>query len=107
MWSRLRVPVILAAALLAGCAANQAHVQPPAPCSDSLYVQLKREHPDSLSEREWQRLQSLDQACAVTRAQAHGQMTGMMGMGTGRGVLWMGLVMVVGSIMVLMMSTLR
>lgn len=116
MLSRLIAPVFLFFALaLGGCAtrqAQQAQVPQPAPCSDSLYLQLKRAHPDSLSERAWQRLQNLDQACAATKTQATkteatGQMSGMMGMGSGRGVLLMGAVMVVGLVMVLTMGALR
>ena len=95
---------------LGGCAARQAHVQEPTPCTDSLYVQLKRQHPDSLSGRAWERLQALEQACTVARAQRGSEMQGMrgmMGMGSRRGVLWMGLAMVVGVGMVLMMTALR
>ena len=107
MPSRLTLPILLALALsLSGCAARQAHLQEPAPCSDSLYVELRRQHPDSLSEREWQRLQTLEQACAAVRTQRDGDMNGMMGMGSGRGLLWMGLVMV-GIGMVITMGRLR
>ena len=60
-------------ALLAGCATpavRQAHVATPAPCTDSLYLRLKQQHPDSLSERASQRLQSLDRDCATARAES-------------------------------------
>ena len=92
---------------LGGCAARQAHVQEPTPCTDSLYVQLKRQHPDSLSERAWARLQGLEQDCTVARAQHKSGMSGMMGMGSRRGVLSMVVVMAVGVGMVLMMAALR
>lgn len=97
MPSRLTLPILLALFLaLSGCAARQAHLQEPAACSDSLYVQLQRQHPDSLSARAWERLQTLEQTCAAARAKRNGDMSGMMGMGSGRSMLWMGLVMVVG-----------
>lgn len=108
MPSRLTSPILLALMLaLGGCAARQAHLQEPATCSDSLYMQLKRQHPDSLSERAWERLQMLEQSCAAARTQRNGDMNGMMGMGSGRSILWMGLVMVVGVGMALTMGRLR
>lgn len=108
MSSRLPLPILLALMLsLSGCAARQAHVQEPAPCSDSLYLQLKRQHPDSLSERAWERLQALERNCTAARTQRSSEMNGMMGMGSGRGFLWMGLLMVVGVGMALAMSVWR
>lgn len=109
MSPRPLITILLALVLsLSGCAARRAHVQEPAPCSDSLYVQLKRQHPDSLSERAWQRLQALEQSCAAARTQRNSdEMNGMMGMGSSRGLLWMGLIMAVGVGMALMMSALR
>lgn len=113
MQPRLIAPLLFSALVLGGCATRQAQqgqLSQPSPCTDSLYLELKREHPDSLSEREWQRLQSLDQACAATRTRAartdaSGQMGGMMG--AGRGVFLMGAVMVVGIVMALAMGALR
>ena len=108
MRSRLTLPIFVALVLsFSGCAARQAHLQEPASCSDSLYVQLKRQHPDSLSERAWERLRTLEQNCAAARTQRNGDMNGMMGMGSSRGLLWMGLVMVVGVGMALTMARLR
>lgn len=53
-----------------------------APCSDAIYLELKAEPPDSLSEREWTRLQELERACATTRGTAEpADRGGMMGMG--------------------------
>ena len=84
---------VATALVLSGCApaaSRAVHAAQPAACTDSIYVHLSRQHPDSLSERSWQRLQSLDSACARARAAAptdpHG--TGMMGMGTGSGKVW-------------------
>lgn len=68
-----RTTAVFFLALLAGCATPARRPVPvaePAPCSDSTYVQLKRQHPDSVSERGWQRLQSLDRDCAATRAES-------------------------------------
>ena len=111
MSSRRLLPTLSVLLLsLGGCAARQAHVQEPTPCTDSLYVQLKRQHPDSLSERAWARLQGLEQACTVARAQhksGMSGMSGMMGMGSRRGALSMVVVMAVGVGMVLMMAALR
>ena len=103
LWMTM-LPMVLT---VAACATNPMPARSPAPCADSLYIQLKRQHPDSLSERAWQRLQSMDQACAATQMQANGQMRGMMGMGSMSGVLVMGVVMVVGAAMVLVMTAVR
>jgi hypothetical protein len=59
----------LALTFLAGCTtpAYQVRHTAPAPCTDSVYVGLKQQQPDSLSEREWQRLQSLERECGNAR----------------------------------------
>ncbi len=77
------------------------------PCDDSLYVRLKGQNPDSLSERSWQRLQSLDRDCAATRAPVPVEAGGMMGMGHGRGGRWTGVGIVAALLMVIMMTALR
>ena len=79
----------------------------PEPCGDSLYVQLKRTHPDSLSERAWQRLQSLDRDCAATRTAEQMETSGMMGMGHARDGRWMGMGLVALALMAIMMTALR
>lgn len=64
---------VLSLALLTSCApatTRSASVPEPAPCMDSAYLQLQAEPPDSLSEREWQRLQTLDRDCRVARTEA-------------------------------------
>ena len=81
------------ALLVSGCATSSprsAHGPAPAACTDSLYVQLSRQHPDSMSERVWQRFQALDSACARARTQAVDASLGMgmMGMGHGGGRAW-------------------
>lgn len=95
------LPVLTTIALLlvscATAAPSRSHVPEPAACSDSLYVQLSRQHPDSLSERSWQRLQSLERACATARAQTSSETggMGMMGMDHGGRGLWTGAGMLV------------
>lgn len=87
----LAVAAFLAVTVLSACVtpAAQWRAVAPSPCADTTYLQLKRQHPDSLSEREWQRFQSLDTACTEAQARAreravieteHG---GWMGMGHG------------------------
>ena len=99
------LPMLAAVAmLLVSCATiptPQSHAMAPVACSDSVYVQLSRQHPDSLSERSWQRLQSLERACAAARAQTPTEESsgmGMMGMDHGGRGLWtgVGMLFVVG-----------
>lgn len=107
------LPMLAAAALLliscATTAPPRSHAMEPAACSDSLYVELSSQHPDSLSDRSWQRLQSLERACAAARAQKPSETggMGMMGMDHGRGGLWTGFGMLVVVGMVIMMTRLR
>jgi hypothetical protein len=104
---RMRRAALVLLALVMACATpmQQASMRQPAPCEDSLYVQLKRTHPDSLSERAWQRLQSFDRDCAAARAQAQTEASGMaMGMGHGRGGRWMGMGIVGVVLMVALMT---
>ncbi len=88
MKPRHAVPMLAASLLLGSCATVspplRAHAPEPAACSDSLYVQLARQHPDSLSERAWLRLQSLDSACVRTRTHSAGDSHDMRMMGMGR-----------------------
>lgn len=65
--------VVLALALLTACAPPTSRLSPvvaASPCGDSSYVRLRQQEPDSLSAREWQRLQTLDRECAAARAPA-------------------------------------
>lgn len=65
--------VMFALALLAACVPPTPRLSPVAaasPCGDSSYVRLQQQDPDSLSVREWQRLQTLDRECAAARAPA-------------------------------------
>lgn len=104
------VSLLVVAIVLNGCATTQTHVQAPSPCSDPIYAQLTREHPDSLSERAWQRLQSLERACVAARAESRRDMTGMggmMGMGHGRGVIGVALMVVAAVAMAVTMTALH
>ena len=76
------VLMISAAALfVAACAPRQVVHQEPPPCTEPLYLRLKSAAPDSLSEREWTRLQDLERACHSARSSAeHRDAGGMMGM---------------------------
>ncbi len=103
---------VATASLLAGCAtpaSRTAHAPEPAACTDSVYVRLARQHPDSLSERAWQRLQSLDSACASARTHTANDARGMgmMGMGHGQSRAWAILVPLVVAGMAIMMVALR
>lgn len=112
MTHRSRFPVLVAAVLLAGCAApasRATHAPPPVACTDSLYLQLARQHPDSLSERAWTRLQSLDSACARARTRPENDTRGMgmMGMGHGGSRAWTILAPVIVASMAAMMIVFR
>lgn len=65
--------LLLATTLLAACApavaaqGDAAAAPRVAACDDPVYFRLKSAEPDSLTEREWTRLQQLDQQCAAER----------------------------------------
>lgn len=96
-------------ATVGGCATTAAHptsMPEPTPCRDSLYLDLRRHAPDSLSSREWERFRALDRECSAARshdAEARRGMPrgGMMGMGhstegwTVRGLLAITLMVVI------------
>ena len=112
MRSRLAFPVLVGTLLVAGCARSSptlAHGPEPAACTDSLYVQIARQHPDSLSERAWRRLQSLDSACARARAATVSDTRGMgmMGMAHGQNRYWVILAPLIMAGMAVMMITFR
>ena len=75
--------VVLALALLAACVPPTSRLSPVATsstCGDPSYVRLQQQHPDSLSVREWQRLQTLDRECAAAREAASRETNVMAGM---------------------------
>jgi hypothetical protein len=97
---------VLSVAFLIGCATagtGTASVPAPAPCADALYADLRAQPPDSLSEREWQRLQALDRECAAARAEAPRTIAAQTDAQHHR-VWWMASGLVMVGVMVLMMG---
>lgn len=87
-----RRSAVVGLALLVACVPATTHPARAAaasPCADSSYVKLRQQPPDSLSTREWNRLETLDRACAGAGAQAHRDADAMSGSAHGRGH-WMG-----------------
>ena len=75
-----RGSVVLALALLAACVPPTSRLSPVAaasPCEDPSYLRLQQQDPDSLSMREWQRLQVLDRECAAARPHASRELSAM------------------------------
>ena len=102
-----RAIAVFCLALVASCATpatRAVRVAEPVPCADSTSVQLKRQHPDSLSDRSWQRLQSLDRACAAARAESSlGARSGTTGAGNSGGhLMWVGAVVMMVAMVVAM-----
>lgn len=100
----VRITSVLSLALLGACAApgtRPGYTPEPVPCVDPVYVELKAEPPDSLSEREWQRLRELDHACAVARASETRSADDWMG-GPHHGHWWMGAGLVMTAMMAAM-----
>lgn len=70
----LRGSAVLAVALLAACTPPATHptaVATPTACEDPSYLKLRQQNPDSLTERAWERLQTLDRECATARRRAY------------------------------------
>ncbi len=101
----MRVAVLLVLGAPAACAPAMSSAREPVPCRDSMYLRLKAVPPDSLSEREFQRLHDLEQSCAQARMAAHGGGMGAMGGMHGGAWWWLAMpaMMVVGALMWLMM----
>lgn len=91
----------------AGCTAPQPERRPEprsATCADSIYLELSREHPDSLSDRAWERLQQLDAACARARNGAE-QVDSSVSAGHHKDTwIWMPAMTFLGTLMWLMMG---
>lgn len=89
-----RIIAVFCLAILASCATTgtrQVRVAEWAPCADSTYLELRRQHPDSLSERGWLRLQSLERDCATTREESSQRGTAGMTDASHRGrSMWLG-----------------
>lgn len=100
--TRAPVSVIAVLLLTTGCATLRPPASPQSPCEDPAYLRLRAEEPDSLSEREYERLQVLDEQClnqSVDDAPAGDRMHGGFG-----GWLWMPVMMFAGGLMWLMMG---
>lgn len=102
--------------LLAACA-PAATPSPPAAavprssaCEDPLYLELRASEPDALTEREWTRLQQLEELCVLERRTAEARQPG--GEDPAHRAdqhaamwLWMPAMMAFGGLMWLMMGT--
>jgi hypothetical protein len=87
---------------VAGCAsaAPRQTVEPePVACTDASLMELRAEHPDSLSDRGWQQLQAFERECSLARAAAARETWGRPGdhhlwwMGSGLAMMLMMLAM--------------
>lgn len=80
--------------------------RPVAPaCTDSIYLELSQQHPDSLSDRAWARLQQLEATCQKQQAdRPEGQASVVDWDHHARGWLWMPAMMGFGLLMWLMMG---
>lgn len=90
---------------LAGCASTarpQRFEPAPVACADSSLVKLRAVHPDSLSEREWQRLQVLERNCSLARAQTARETPGRT---HDHAMWWMGSGLAMALMMVAMWSS--
>ena len=96
-----RVLLLLVLGSLTACAPAMSGTREPVPCRDSMYLRLKAVPPDSLSEREFQRLHDLEQSCAQARMTEHRR--GMGAMHGGWWMLVMPAMMAVGALMWVMM----
>lgn len=104
-----RALALLPTALIIGWACTTPTSAPEAPtpassaCADPLYLELRGEQPDSLSEREWERLQQMESACQIERTRA----TEGVSVDRDRHLemwIWMPAMMAVGGLMWLMMG---
>lgn len=103
------VAVLVGLLLFPACAPRSAthSTQPHArACDDPLYARLRSAEPDSMSDREWARLEQLDAACVAERTAAPGASADGHGSHTGMGRMWlvMPLMMLVGGLMWLGMA---
>lgn len=73
------VALSLAAAGCAAAAPRQSIEPEPVVCTDASLVELRAAHPDSLSERGWQQLQTLERECSAARAAAARETRGRTG----------------------------
>ena len=97
----------LTLALFLGACASAPAAPPPAAgadaCREPVYLELKGEHPDSLSERAWERLQQLEAACQAEETR-QAERPAVVDRGHHGAWLWMPAMMVLGGMMWLMMG---
>lgn len=102
------VTALLGALLTATACTAPPPVERPEPrtdaCSDAIYLELSREHPDSLSDRAWERLQQLEAACERGRSRTDNVDSAIHGSHHRDGWIWMPTMMVLGTLMWLMMG---
>ncbi len=100
----LALPLVLFLAACASAPAPRQATPEPEACREPIYLELKGEHPDSLSERSWERLQQLEAECrAELRQESDG--ADLVGGDHHRGAwLWMPAMMLFGGMMWLMMG---
>lgn len=100
---------LLPTVLIIGWACTNPTSAPEAPtpassaCADPLYLELHGEQPDSLSEREWERLQQFETACQIERTRA----AAAVGLDRDRHLemwIWMPALMAMGGLMWLTMG---
>lgn len=116
-WSIAPVPALLATTVLLAACAPATTPSPPAPavprssaCEDPVYLQLRASDPDALTEREWTRLQQLEELCVLERrpVEARQPVTEDRGHHVGQHYgmwIWMPAMMVFGGLMWLMMGS--
>ena len=79
-------------------------VPEPEACRELVYLELKAEHPDSLSDRAWERLRQLDAECRADRSREPSRPDRVDADHHLGAWLWMPAMMVVGGMMWLMMG---
>lgn len=93
--------------LLLGACTSASPPRQPAPepeaCREPLYLELKNEHPDSLSDRAWERLHQLEAECRAEQTRQAEEPSIVDG-GYFGAWLWMPAMMVFGGMMWLMMG---
>jgi hypothetical protein len=101
------LPVLALALFVGACTPPAAPRQPapePDPCLEPVYLELRSEHPDSLSDRAWERLRQLEAGCRAERDRPLQATTGGAQQHHPAAWLWMPAMMVFGGLMWLMMG---
>lgn len=99
--------MVTVTAILVSCAPSPPPAVAPRPdgaasaCTDPMYQALKETHPDSLSDRSWQRLQDLERMCEEQR-EAEPDPKGIDGMHHDRWRTWAPAMLAMGVVMMAM-----